>query len=82
MLKRLFPILVLLVIIAIAWLVSSIYQASTDVKVDARVDSYIQPVRSTIDTQTLNGVIDRAQDNLEISPQVLKDLDSSRKSED
>ena len=60
--------LVLLLIVVLAWVVSSVYFQNTSIDVKPGVDSYTKSLKDTFDTETLDMVVERSEEAFPVSP--------------
>lgn len=74
--KGLTVILVMLVLVVLFWIGMGIYFVTTDVKVDPNAKTYITHISPSFQTDGLDLVIERIDDNLPISPSSFSALNS------
>lgn len=72
--------LVLLLIIAIVWMIGSVYTAQTEVEVDPRASGYTLPLKGQFDMETFDEIMDRSKDLL-VAPEVLRDAANQAETE-
>ena len=68
LIKRVLPILVFLLLVAIAWIGFSIYFQSADLEVDSKATIYTRPINSTFNTEIIEEVSTRTSDSFPVSP--------------
>lgn len=62
------PVLILLLIVAVAWVGFSIYFNSTELDIDPNATSYMQNINPVFDERGLDDVMERSENSLPISP--------------
>ncbi|MDD3474780.1 MAG: hypothetical protein PHP08_02655 [Candidatus Dojkabacteria bacterium] len=69
LIKKIFPVLITLLIVAIAWVGFSLYFQDTIVDVDADATNYTKPINSSFDTDIIEEVSIRTEESFPVSPQ-------------
>lgn len=68
LLKKSLLALVLLIVVAIAWVGTSVYFQSTQIGVNPNAKSYTKTLKSTFDTDEMDKVVERIQASYSITP--------------
>jgi Cu/Ag efflux pump CusA len=69
LIKKILPVLVALLVIAIAWVGFSLYFQETTVDVDPDATNYTKPINSSFDTEVIEEVSIRTEESFPVSPQ-------------
>lgn len=68
LLKKSLLALVLLIVVAVAWVGTSVYFQSTQIEVNPNAKSYTKTLKSTFDTDEMDKVVERIQASYSITP--------------
>jgi hypothetical protein len=69
LIKKILPVLVLLLIMSVAWIGFSIYFQRVDLDIDPNATNFTKPISSSFNTEVLGEVSDRTDESFPISPQ-------------
>ena len=69
LIKRVLPILIFLLIVAVAWVGFSVYFQSVSLDIDPNATNYTKPINSSFDTETITGISQKTIDSFPVSPQ-------------
>jgi hypothetical protein len=69
LIKRVLPILIFLLVVAIAWVGFSLYAQSIELDINANATNYTKPISPTFDTENLNEITERTDESYPVSPQ-------------
>ncbi|KKR05524.1 MAG: hypothetical protein UT34_C0002G0031 [candidate division WS6 bacterium GW2011_GWF2_39_15] len=73
------PILVLLLIVAVVWIVFSVYFNSNELDIDPNATSYMQHINPSFLTDGLDDLAKRSEKNLPVSPSEFLNLVADEK---
>lgn len=74
--KKILPILVLLLVVSIAWIGFSIYWGSVNLDIDPDATNYTKPINSSFDQEILDEVTEKTESSFPVSPQEFLRLNS------
>jgi len=78
LIKKVVPILIILLVVAVAWIGFSIYFQSTGVDIDPKATEYTKPINPSFDTEVLEEISSKTEESFPVSPDEflkLNDLD-------
>jgi len=69
LIKRILPVLILILIMSVAWIGFSIYFQRVDLDIDSNATNFTKPISASFSTEVLENVSDRTEKSFPISPQ-------------
>lgn len=69
LIKKILPVLIILLIVTIAWVGSSVYFQSIVLDIDDNATSYTKPINPSFDTEALEAITERTDRSFPVSPQ-------------
>jgi hypothetical protein len=69
LIKKILPILIILLVVTVAWVGFSLYSQSIDLDIDPNATSFTKPISPTFDTETLGEITERTSDSFPVSPE-------------
>jgi Cu/Ag efflux pump CusA len=69
LIKKILPVLVAVLIMAVVWVGFSLYFQETAIDVDPDATNYTKPINSSFDTEIIEEVSTRTQESFPVSPQ-------------
>jgi hypothetical protein len=68
LIRRIIPILIFLLVVAVAWIGFSIYFQSSGVEVDTNATNYTKPISPTFNKEVLDKVSSKTAESFPVSP--------------
>ena len=66
--KKMFPILILLLIVAVVWVGVSIHFQNIDLDIDPKAESLVSPISDSFDMEVVQKLSEKTEDSFPISP--------------
>lgn len=69
LIKKILPVLIILLIVSVAWVGFSLYFQRTDIDIDPNATNFTKPINSSFDTEIIDEISIRTQESFPVSPQ-------------
>lgn len=74
LIKKILPVLIILLIVAVAWVGFSIYSQSINIDINPNATNFTKPISSTFDEEILEEVESKTDESFPISPREFLEL--------
>ena len=69
LIKKILPVLIILLIVSIAWIGFSLHFQRTSIDVDPNATNFTKPINSSFNTEIIDEVSTRTEESFPVSPQ-------------
>jgi hypothetical protein len=68
LIKKIIPVLIIILIATVSWVGFSVYFQTIDINVDPNATSFTKPINSSFDTETLEQITEKTEESFPVSP--------------
>ncbi len=69
LIKKVLPVLIFLLVVAIAWIGFSVYYQTVDIDINPNATNFTKPINDSFNEEVLEEVVDRTEASFPVSPQ-------------